>query len=141
MNLNNKIFKYILIYWICKERMIYISKYNVKEFQNIIINITIIEWFIISYKQYIVYKTIIENILLNKSKIGIVNVIFGIDRAKLIDSFYFDLLLRIVEFYIINVKILFLLLFKNINKFDIYYNNIINIIIINKIEKSFLYIC
>ena len=87
-----------------------------------------------------VYKTTIENILLNKSRIGITNIIFGISKIKLIDSFHFDLLLKIIEFYIINIKTLFLLLFKNINKFGIYYNNIINIIIINKIDRNFLYI-
>ena len=48
---------------------------------------------------------IIENILLNKNKIGIVNIIFEIDRAKSINLFYFDLLLGIVKFYIINIKI------------------------------------
>lgn len=65
---------------------------------------------------------------------------FGIDRIELIDLFYLDLLLRIIEFYVINMEILFLLLFKDINKFNIYYNNIINIIIINKTKRSFLYI-
>ena len=70
----------------------------------------------------------------------IANIIFEISKTELINLFHFDLLLGIIEFYIINIKILFLLLFKNINKLDIYYNNIIDIIIINRIERSFLYI-
>ena len=75
---------------------------------------------------------IIKNILLNKSKTRIINIIFEIDKTESIGLFHLDLLLRIIEFYIINAKILFLLLFKDINKFNIYYNNIINTIIINK---------
>lgn len=43
MNLNNKIFEYTLIYWICKKKTIYINRYNVKEFQGIIIDIITIE--------------------------------------------------------------------------------------------------
>lgn len=71
---------------------------------------------------------------------GIANIVFGIDRIESISLFYFDLLLGIIEFHIMNTEILFLLLFKDINKFSIYYNNIINTIVMNKIKRSFLYI-
>ena len=77
---------------------------------------------------------------MDKSKVEAINVIFGINRTKSISLFYFDLLLGIIEFHIINTETLFLLLLNNINKFDIYYNNIINIIVINKISKRYLYI-
>lgn len=69
----------------------------------------------VGYEQYMAYKMIVENILLNKSKTGIVNIIFKINKAKSIDSFYFNLPLGIIKFHIIKIKISFLLSFKDIN--------------------------
>ena len=70
----------------------------------------------------------------------ITNIVFGIGRTKSISLFHIDLLSGTIEFHIINIEIPFLLLFKDMNKFDIYYNNIIDIVIVNKIRRSFLYI-
>jgi hypothetical protein len=56
-----------------------------KEFYSIIINISAFKKFIISYKQYLIYKnTITNNIDINTIQIRAINVQFGIGSIVLI---------------------------------------------------------
>jgi hypothetical protein len=62
-------------------------------------------------------------------QIGAVNVQFGIGLAILIRSVIIKTLIGLVNFYIIKANTPFLLCLIDINKLQVYYNNVIDALI------------
>jgi hypothetical protein len=101
-----------------------------KEFYGVIINIGASKKSIIGYRQYLTYKnTTINNIDIDTMQIGAVNVQFGIGLAALIGLVIVKTPIGPVDFYVIKADTPFLLCLANIDKLQVYYNNIINALI------------
>jgi hypothetical protein len=101
-----------------------------KEFYGVIINIGASKKSTAGYKQYLAYKsTTIDNIDINTTQIRAINVQFGIGSAALIRSVIVKTLIGLVDFYIIKANTLFLLCLIDINRLQVYYNNVTNTLI------------
>lgn len=69
------------------------------------------------------------SIQLNKNIAGLANFIFGIKNTISIRLVNLNILVRPVIFYTISFNISFLLCFTDIDKFKVFFNNIINKVI------------
>jgi hypothetical protein len=77
-----------------------------------------------------VYKnTIADNIDINTIQIRAINVQFGIRLAILIGLVKVKTLIGLVNFYIMKADTPFLLCLTNMDKLQVYYNNIIDALI------------
>ena len=65
---------------------------------------------------------------------GQINVQFGIGTASLIGTIYINSPIGKIQFYVVQADILFLLCLTNIDKLQIYYNNLKNVLIIHTKE-------
>ena len=82
------------------------------------------------YGQYLAYKnTITDNTDIDTTQIGAVNVQFGIGSAVSIGSVIVKTLISPVDFYVVKADTLFLLCFTDIDRLQVYYNNVINTLI------------
>lgn len=63
---------------------------------------------------------------LNKRTTGLTNFIFGIKNTLSIGTINLDTSLEIIIFHIVQVNILFLLYFVDIDKLRAFFNNLIN---------------
>jgi hypothetical protein len=101
-----------------------------KEFYGIIINISASKKSTIGYRQYLAYKnTTIDNTDIDTTQIGAVTVQFGIGSAVLIRSVIVKTPIGPVDFYIIKADTPFLLCLADIDKLQVYYNNVIDALI------------
>ncbi len=83
--------------------------------------------FIVDYEQYLVF---IKNILidLNRTKTVTVNVQFEIESISLVESLIIDISFELIKFHVINTDTLFLISLANMNRLEIYFNNVENIL-------------
>jgi hypothetical protein len=89
---------------------IIIKYYTPKEFYGVIIDTGTSKKSIIGYRQYLVYRnTINNNIDINITQTGAVNVQFSIGLIILIKLVIVKTLIGLVDFYIVKVDTLFLL--------------------------------
>lgn len=84
---------------------------------------------IAGYKQYFVYKKNLSSIQFNKTKARAVNIQFGISSTFFIRSLLLDTPIGTIKFYVIEANTLFLLCFEDMNKLNVYFNNLKNILI------------
>jgi hypothetical protein len=85
---------------------------------------------IIGYGQYFTYRNIINNNMdINITQTGAVNVQFNISLTILIRLVVVKTLISLVDFYIIKVDTPFLLYFVDMDRLQVYYNNVINTLI------------
>ena len=71
----------------------------------------------------------IKNIIFNKFKVKETKIHFGINIIIFIGILRILISISIIIFYIININILFFIYFNDINKLNIKFNNLKNIII------------
>lgn len=91
------------------------------------------------YEQYLAYKNHVISFQANKTTAKAINVLFSIGLTFSIRSPLLNTSIVIIKFHIIKVATFFLLCFEDINKFNIYFNNLKNVIIIS--TKLVLVIC
>ena len=90
--------------------------------------------FTTKYDQYLTYEKNYDNTLIDIQKADVVQVQFDIDATSFMRSIKINTLVKTVEFHVVKTNIFFLLCLTNINRLNIYYNNIQNVLIIeNKI--------
>ena len=102
-----------------QDLFIYITteRYTLKEFYSIIINIGTSKKSTIGYKQYLIYRTTINNnIDINITQTRAINVQFSIGLTVLIRLVKVKTLISLVNFYIVKADTPFLLCFIDINR-------------------------
>src|ERR1700730_16457066 len=93
------------------------ERYTPKEFYGVIIDIGASKKSTVGYRQYLVYKTTIDNNMdINITQTGAVNVQFGIGLTILIRLVAVKTLIGLVNFYIVKADTPFLLCFADINR-------------------------
>lgn len=73
----------------------------------------------------------LTSIQVNTIKAGAVNIEFGIGSTSSIQSLLLDTSIRIIEFHVVEVDISSLICFEDIDKLNVYFNNLENILIIS----------
>ena len=85
---------------------------------------------IAGYKQYLAYKaTINDNVDIDTMQTGAINVQFGIGLTVLIGSVKVKTPIGLVDFYVVKVDTLFLLCLADMDRLQVYYNNVMDIFI------------
>ena len=109
---------------------IIIEYYTPKEFYGVMIDISASKKSTAGYRQYFTYKTTINNNMdINTMQTGAINVQFGISSTALIKSVTVKTPISLVNFYIVKADTSFLLYFVNMDKLQVYYNNITDTLI------------
>jgi hypothetical protein len=108
-------------------------------FFSIIIDTGILVKSIIRYNQYLVYYTIIYQILTDKIIENTINIKFNIGIISFINSIEITSLIKKTKFYIILADIFFLFSIANINKLKTYLDNTYNILVIPQKEIIVIY--
>ena len=107
-----------------------IERYTSKEFYGVMIDISAFKKSIISYGQYLAYKTIInDNTDIDTMQTGAVNVQFGIGSTASIGSVIVKTPIGLIDFHVVKADTLFLLCFTDIDRLRVYYNNITDTLI------------
>ena len=115
------------------------ERYPSDEFYGIMIDIGASERSTERYGQFFAYKKKIKHVHVDKSRAEAVNVQFSIGSTYSIGSLLLDTLIGIVEFYIVEADTPFLLCIKDIDKLDVYFNNLENLLIAS--TKSVSAVC
>ena len=104
--------------------------YMSKEFYSVMINIGASKKSTIGYRQYLAYKnTTTDNTDIDTMQIRAINVQFGIRSAALIRLVIVKTPISLVDFYVIKADTPFLLCLIDIDKLQVYYNNVTDILI------------
>src|SRR6266702_4236926 len=107
-----------------------IECYTPKEFYGIMIDTGASKKSTAGYRQYLAYKTTTDNNMdINTTQTKAVNVQFGIGLTALIRLVTVKTPIGLVNFHIVKANTPFLLCLADINKLQVYYNNIIDILI------------
>ena len=94
-----------------------IERYTPKEFYSVIINIGASKKSTVGYRQYLIYKTTINNSTdINTMQTGAINVQFGISLTILIRLVKVKTLISLVNFYIVKSDTPFLLCLTDIDR-------------------------
>ena len=115
-----------------QDPFIYITteRYTPKEFYSIIINTGASKKSTVGYRQYFAYKaTINNNADINIIQTKAVNVQFSISSTALIRLVKVKTLIGLVDFYIVKANTPFLLCLVDMDRLQVYYNNIIDTLI------------
>jgi hypothetical protein len=92
------------------------KRYTSKEFYGVIIDTSTFKKSTADYRQYLIYKnTTMDNIDIDTTQIGAINVQFGIRSAALIGSVIVKTPIGPVNFYVIKADTPFLLCLTNID--------------------------
>ena len=91
------------------------------------------------YGPYLAYKKQITHVQVNKTKAGAVNVQFAIGFTSFIRSLLLDTSIGIIKFLIVEADTPFLLCFKNMDKLNVYFNKLENVLI--RSTKSLPVVC
>ena len=104
--------------------------YTFKEFYSVIIDTGTFKKSTIGYKQYLVYKTTInDNADIDITQTGAVNVQFGIGLTVLIRLVAVKTLISLVDFHMVKADTPFLLCLVDMDRLQVYYNNVIDTLI------------
>src|ERR1700721_2918891 len=94
-----------------------IERYTPKEFYSVIIDIGTSKKSTVGYRQYLAYKTTIDNnIDINITQTGAINVQFGIGLTTLIRLVKVKTLISLVNFHVVKADTPFLLCLTDINR-------------------------
>lgn len=102
------------------------SQYNNTEFKELLIDSGTVICFTRGIDQLEALQAIDKSVKLDKMTAGFGNFIFEIRSTSLIKTVNLDTPIRLIAFYIVQVYALFLLCLADINKLDIFFNNITN---------------
>ena len=136
-DLNNRAFEHFLIHEISTTNMknsnpfVYIAteRYSTAKFYEIMIDTSASRHFTTEYDQYLTYEKYYDNISIDIQKAGVVHVQFDIDAISFMRSIKISTLVKTVEFHVVKTNIFFLLCLTNMNRLNIYYNNIQNVLV------------
>ena len=106
-----------------------IERYTPKEFYGVIIDIGAFKKSTVGYRQYFVYKAINNNVDIDTTQTRAVNVQFGIGLTVLIRLVKVKTLIGLVNFYVVKVNTPFLLCLIDMDRLQVYYNNITDTLI------------
>ena len=107
-----------------------IERYTPKEFYGVIINIGTSKKSTIGYRQYLIYKaTTNNNADIHITQTGAINVQFGIGSTALIRLVTVKTPISPVNFHIVKADTPFLLCLIDIDRLQVYYNNVMDILI------------
>ena len=107
-----------------------IKRYTPKEFYSVIINTGASKKSTIGYRQYLAYKaTTNNNADINTTQTGAINVQFSIGLTILIRLVIVKTPISLVNFYIVKADTPFLLCFIDMDRLQVYYNNVTDTLI------------
>lgn len=109
------------------------NQYSSIKFYRIIIDTSTSKYFIAYYRQYMAYTRDIKNTAIHIAKAAAVYIQFGIDLILFIGSIIIQIPIEYIKFDIIKVNTLFFLCFVDINRLNIYFNNINNSLVMKSI--------
>jgi len=115
-----------------QDLFIYITteRYTPKKFYGVIINTGASKKSTIGYRQYLTYRTTANNnIDINTMQTRAVNVQFSISLTVSIKLVAVKTLISLVNFYIVKADTPFLLYLTDMDRLQVYYNNIIDTLI------------
>ncbi len=143
-SLTNRAFKHRLIFKNCIIIIVIInesfafnfisitnSRYDDREFKNILMNCGAAGRFTEGIEQFKVLQRI-SNVVLNKKTIGL-SIRFGIDDTLILGFVELNTSLEVITFHIVGVNTSVLLCLNDLNRLSIYFNNLIN----EMIQKMF----
>ena len=104
--------------------------YTLKEFYSVIIDTGAFKKSTVGYRQYLIYKaTTNNNTDIDIMQIRAINVQFGISLTALIRSVTVKTLIGLVDFYVVKVDTFFLLCLADMDRLQVYYNNVMDTLI------------
>ena len=114
-----------------QDLFIYITTecYIPKEFYGVIIDISTLKKSTTGYRQYLVYKATNNNADINTTQTKAINIQFSINLIALIKSVKVKTLIGLVDFYIVKADTPFLLCLVDMDRLQVYYNNIMDTLI------------
>src|SRR6266704_2518089 len=84
----------------------------------------------VGYRQYLAYKaTINDNMDIDITQTGAVNVQFGIGLTALIGSVAVKTLIGLIDFHVVKADTPFLLCLVDMDRLQVYYNNVTDTLI------------
>ena len=136
-DLNNRAFEHFLIHDTSTTNMknsnlfVYIAteRYSAAKFYEIMIDMSASRHSTTKYNQYLTYEKYHDDISIDTQKADVLHVQFDIDAISFMRSIKISTLVKTVEFHVIKTNILFLLCLTDINRLNIYYNNIQNVLV------------
>ncbi len=105
------------------------ERYTSDKFYDIMIDTGASKRSTAGYGQFLAYKKKIKPVQVDKSKAGAVNVQFGIGVTSSIEYLLLDNPIGIVEFHVVEADTPFLLSLEDIDKLNVYFNNLENLLI------------
>ena len=105
------------------------ERYTLDEFYKIMIDTRASKQLTAGYGKYLAYKKNVTSIQMNKAKAGAANVQFGIGSTSSIGLLLLDTTIGIIEFHVVEANTLFLLCLEEMDKLNIYFNNLENVLI------------
>ena len=147
-DLNNKAFEHFLTHDIStttttimknSNPFVYIAteRYSAAKFYEIMIDTSASRHFTAKYDQYLTYEKYYDDISIDIQKANVVQVQFDIDAISFMKLIKISTLVRIVEFHVVKTDMSFLLCLADMNRLNIYYNNIQNVLVMkNEVMKN-----
>ena len=99
------------------------ERYTEEKFFEIMIDTEISRYSTIDYEQFLAYSKIIETVI-NSVKTKIIHVQFDIKSISFIKSIIITIFINQIEFHVIKIDTFFLLCLADLDRLNIYYNNI-----------------
>jgi len=104
--------------------------YTPKELYSVIIDTGVSKKSTAGYRQYLAYKTTTnDNINIDTMQTGAVNVQFGIGSTALIGSVAVKTSIGLIDFHIVKVDTPFLFCLVDMDRLQVYYNNVTDTLI------------
>ena len=121
------------------------ERYTKVFFFEILIDTETLRYSTIDYKQFLAYNKIIETTI-NSAKTEIIHVQFDIKSISFIEFLIITIFINQIEFHVIKIDTFFLLCLTDLDRLNVYYNNINDILVqkksitfvIHRFEHSFL---
>ncbi len=101
------------------------SRYNDHEFKSILMNCEVAKRLNAEIKQFAVLQRLNDAIKLNKAIVKS-KIQFDIDSISIMSTIKLNISLELMTFHIIKINILFLLCLIDLDRLDVYFNNLTN---------------
>jgi hypothetical protein len=101
------------------------SRYDDREFKNILMNCDAADRSIESIEQFKALRRLSNDVKLDKSTIESA-IKFDIENTLILDFVDLNISLEVITFHIVEINISFLLCLNDLNRLSIYFNNLIN---------------
>src|SRR6266568_4171498 len=105
------------------------ERYTPKEFYGVMIDTGASKKSTAGYRQYLAYKATNDNVDIDTTQTGAVNVQFGIGSTVSIRSVAVKTPIGLVDFHVVKADTPFLLCLADIDRLQVYYNNTMDTLI------------